>query len=235
MGAPVPAAQGVRDALDIRLQHRELPNKEDLLVMTVAGDGSSNDIGLGATSAALHRKLNFIYFRYDNEAYGNTGFQLSAASPYGSATQTAPTTEFHPAGTEFFKKDLFEIWKAQKPTYIATVSPREPIDLSNKFAKAKTMSGPRMFICMSPCPTGWGFDPKESDLIAKLAVDTGMFPIKEYFEGQVTHTKLPQRRLPVEKFLQRQKRFRHLFEPERRDDIIENIQKHVDEYWSHYE
>ena len=235
MGAPVPAAQGVRDALDIRMQHRGLPEKENLMVMTVAGDGSSNDIGLGATSAALHRKLDFIYFCYDNEAYGNTGFQLSAASPYGSATQTAPITEIHPAGTDFFKKDLFEIWRAQQPTYIATVSPREPIDLSNKFNKAKTMSGPRMFICMSPCPTGWGFDPKESNLIAKLAVDTGMFPIKEYFEGKVIHTKCPKRRLPVEKFLERQKRFQHLFEPERRDDIIAQIQKHVDEYWSRYE
>ena len=235
MGAPVPAAQGVRDALDIRMKYQGLSRKEDLLVMTVAGDGSSNDIGLGATSAALHRKLDFIYFCYDNEAYGNTGFQLSASSPYGSATQTAPASEIHPAGAEFFKQDLFEIWRAQNPTYIGTVSPREPIDLSNKFARAKTMSGPRMFICMSPCPTGWGFDPKESNLIAKLAVDTGMFPIKEYFEGKVVHTKIPKKRLPVEKYLERQKRFRHLFEPERRDDIIAHIQKHVDEYWSKYE
>ncbi|MEK9629463.1 MAG: thiamine pyrophosphate-dependent enzyme [Nitrospinota bacterium] len=235
MGAPSPAAQGVRDALDIRLHHRGLPEDENLLVMAVAGDGSSNDIGLGATSAALHRKLDFIYFCYDNEAYGNTGFQLSAASPYGSATQTSPTTETHPAGAEFFKKNLFEIWKAQDPTYIATVSPREPIDLSNKFAKAKHLSGPRLFICMSPCPTGWGFDPKDTDAIAKLAVDTGMFPIKEYFEGKVVHTKTPKRRLPVEKFLQRQKRFQHLFEPQKREDIIERIQEHVDSYWSRYE
>ena len=235
MGAPVPAAQGVRDALDIRMKHRDLPEKENLLVMTVAGDGSSNDIGLGATSAALHRKLDFIYFCYDNEAYGNTGFQLSAASPYGSATQTAPITEIRPAGTDFFKKDLFEIWRAQQPTYIATVSPREPIDLSNKFARAKEMSGPRMFICMSPCPTGWGFDPKDTDVVAKLAVDTGMFPIKEYYEGKVIHTKKPKKRLPVENFLERQKRFQHLFEPERRNDIIAQIQKHVDEYWSQYE
>jgi pyruvate ferredoxin oxidoreductase beta subunit len=235
MGAPVPAAQGVRDALDIRMEHKGLSSDENLLVMAVAGDGSSNDIGLGATSAALHRKLDFIYFCYDNEAYGNTGFQLSAASPLGSATQTAPTTRVHPAGAESFKQDLFEIWKAQEPTYIATVSPREPVDLSNKFAKAKTLQGPRMFICMSPCPTGWGYDPKESNLIAKLAVDTGIFPIKEYFKGKVVHTKPPKKRLPVEQFLERQKRFRHLFEPERRDDIIALIQQHVDEYWRRYE
>ena len=235
MGGPVPAAQGVRDALDIRMRYRGLEEKENLQVIVVAGDGSSNDIGLGATSAAIHRGLDFIYFCYDNEAYGNTGFQLSAASPYGGATQTTPRTDEHEAGTEVNKKDLFEIWKAQKPVYLATVSPREPIDLSNKFARANELKGPRMFICMSPCPTGWGFEPKEAQLIAKLAVDTGIFPIKEYFEDQVVHTVRPRKRLPVEKFLERQKRFRHLFEPHRQEETIRQIQNRVDDYWRQYE
>ncbi len=235
MGGPVPAAQGVRDALDIQLSRKTLTEDDNLSIVVVAGDGSSNDIGLGATSAALHRKLDFIYFCYDNEAYGNTGFQLSASSPYGSSTQTTPSVKFHPVGAELNKKNLFDIWRAQEPTYIATVSPREPIDLSNKFAKAKNLVGPRMFICMSPCPTGWGFNPKDTQLIAKLAVDTGIFPIKEYFEGKVIHTKQPRRRLPVEKFLETQKRFSHLFEPERKSDVIEQIQKTVDKYWEPYE
>ncbi|MCH8312422.1 MAG: pyruvate synthase [Nitrospinae bacterium] len=235
MGGPVPAAQGVRDALDIRLQYRGLEEKENLQVIVVAGDGSSSDIGFGATSAAIYRGLDFIYFCYDNEAYGNTGFQLSPSSPYGSATQTTPSTDEHEAGTEINKKDLFECWKAQKPVYLATVSPREPIDLSNKFARAKKLKGPRMFICMSPCPTGWGFDPKDSQLIAKLAVDTGIFPVKEYFEGEVKHTVRPRKRLPVEKFLERQKRFHHLFEPHRQDEVIQQIQKGVDDYWGQYE
>ena len=235
MGGPVPAAQGIRDALDIRMRFRGLEEKENLKVIVIAGDGSSNDIGLGATSAAIHRGLDFIYFCYDNEAYGNTGFQLSAASPYGSATQTSPSTEEHETGAEINKKDLFEIWKAQKPVYLATVSPREPIDLANKFSRANDLKGPRMFICMSPCPTGWGFEPKEAALIAKLAVDTGIFPVKEYFEGQVVHTVRPRKRLPVEKFLERQKRFHHLFEPHRQDETIRQIQKGVDDYWRQYE
>ncbi len=235
MGAPVPAAQGVRDALDIRLQHKGLDPKEDLQVMVVAGDGSSYDMGLGPTSAALHRHLDFIYFCYDNEAYGNTGFQLSASSPFGSATQTAPSTSPHPAGAELERKNLFEIWKAHNPTYIATVSPREPIDLSNKIARAREMKGPRLFICLSPCPTGWGFDPSETNTIAKLAVDTGMFPLKEYFEGKVVHTKKPRRRVPVEQYMEMQKRFHHLFKPERQDTLLRKIQEGVDEYWSHVE
>lgn len=235
MSAPVPAAQGIRDALDIRMACRGLPKSEDMQVMVVAGDGSTNDMGLSPTSAAIHRGLDFIYFCYDNEAYGNTGFQLAGSSPYGGATQTAPSTELHPSGSELNKKNLFDIWMAHNPPYLATVSPREPIDLSNKFAKAKGMKGPRLFICMSSCPTGWGFDPKESALMAKLAVDTGIFPLKEYVDGKVTHTKVPRKRVPVEKFLERQKRFRHLFHPEKREDIIANIQENVDRYWGSYE
>jgi pyruvate ferredoxin oxidoreductase beta subunit len=139
MSGPVPAAQGVRDALDIRMQKHGLPKTEDLQVLVVAGDGSTNDMGLSPTSAAIHRNLDFIYFCYDNEAYGNTGFQHSGASPLGSYTMTSPSTQEHPAGSEQTKKDLFGIWMAHNPPYLATVSPREPIDLSNKFKKAKGM------------------------------------------------------------------------------------------------
>lgn len=231
MSAPVPAAQGIRDALDIRMQFRGLPKEEDMQVMVVAGDGSTNDMGLSPTSAAIHRQLDFIYFCYDNEAYGNTGFQLAGSSPFGGATQTTPFTKLHPAGTEAGKKNLFDIWMAHNPPYLATVSAREPVDLSNKFARAKCIKGPRLFICLSPCPTGWGFDPRESNVIAKLAVDTGIFPIKEYMDGKLIHNKPPRKRLPVEKFLERQKRFSHLFRPEKREDIIAKIQNGVDKYW----
>jgi pyruvate ferredoxin oxidoreductase beta subunit len=236
MSAPTAAAQGIRDALDIRMEKYGLPATEDVQVMVIAGDGSTYDMGLAPTSAAIHRGLDFIYFCYDNQGYGNTGFQWSASSPYGSRTQTSPNTGEHPAGTERPPKDIFEIWRAHNPAYLATVSPREPMDLSNKFAKAKNIKGPRLFVCLAPCPTGWGFDPKDSHAIARLAVDTGLFPLKEWIAGgDVVHTKIPRKRAPVEAFLITQKRFRHLFEPERRDGIIRRIQENVDRYWSRYE
>jgi pyruvate ferredoxin oxidoreductase beta subunit len=68
-------------------------------------------------------------------------------------------------------------------------------------------------------------------IIAKLAVDTGIFPLKEFVNGKVTHTKIPRKRVPVEEYLSKQKRFRHLFIPEKREDLIAQIQKHVDAYW----
>ncbi|PIQ98133.1 MAG: pyruvate synthase [Nitrospinae bacterium CG11_big_fil_rev_8_21_14_0_20_56_8] len=235
MSSPAAAAQGIRDALDVRMDKRGLDRSEDMQVMVIAGDGSTYDMGLSPTSAAIHRGLDFIYFCYDNEGYGNTGFQLSAASPLGSATQTAPPTRLHPSGTEAGKKDLFSIWAAHHPPYIATVSPREPLDLINKVRKAQALKGPRLFISLAPCPTGWGFDPRQMHLIAKLAVDTGIFPLKEYEGGTVVHTRVPRKRQPVETYLELQKRFRHLFVPEKREDIIAAIQKSVDDYWGPYE
>ena len=82
-------AQGIRDALDILIKKGKLKREEDLKVVVLTGDGTANDIGLQSTSAAIHRGLDFYYFCYDNEAFSNTGFQMSSATPFGSKTNTS--------------------------------------------------------------------------------------------------------------------------------------------------
>jgi pyruvate ferredoxin oxidoreductase beta subunit len=136
------------------------------------------------------------------------------------------------AGTEHGKKDLFEIWRAHRPAYVATVSPRFPIDLTNKFLKAKNLHGPKLFIAHAPCPTGWLYDPELTADYARLAVETGIFALKEAVDGVVTHTYVPRRHLPVEEYLKGQGRYRHLFEPERNEDAIRQIQEQVTHYWA---
>lgn len=99
MGSATAGAQGVRDALDILMTKGRLPATENLQVVVLAGDGSTLDIGLSSLSGAIHRGLDFYYLCYDNEAYGNTGFQMSSASPFGSRTATSPPTPAAQAGT----------------------------------------------------------------------------------------------------------------------------------------
>ena len=94
-----------------------------------------------------------------------------------------------------------------------------------------TIRGPRLLLALAPCPTGWDFDPQETVAIGKLAVKSGVWPLKEYVDGKITHTKLPMRRVPVERYLEKQGRFRHLFEPEPRDDLLAEVQKRIDVYW----
>jgi pyruvate ferredoxin oxidoreductase beta subunit len=225
MSGAAAGAQGLRDALDILIAQHRLPAEEDLKVLVLAGDGSTYDMGLSATSAAIYRGLDFWYLCYDNEAYGNTGFQSSAASPLGSQTSTSPS------GVAGRKKDIFEIWRAHHPAYLATVSAHEVVDLAEKVRRAMSFEGPKMFLGLAVCPTGWGFDPAKGFEIARLAIETGVWPLKEFFNGELRHTFIPQRFRPVAEYLEPQRRFRRLFEPRRRDELIAQIQHNVDEYW----
>ncbi len=224
-------AQGIRDALDILIERGKIPIEEDLKVVVVTGDGAANDIGLQSTSGAIHRGLDFYYLCYDNEAFGNTGFQYSSATPYGSRTATSPPTPLIPEGYRGRKKNLFEIWRAHNPPYVATISPSHPIDLVRKIRKAEEYKGPKLFISLSPCPPGWGIETMDTVKIAKLAVETGVWPLKEAVYGEVRHTFIPRKLKPVEEYLKTQARFRHLFYPVRRDDVIMKIQSEVEQYW----
>lgn len=231
MGSAPAATQGIRDALDVLREEGRLEPEDDLKVLVLAGDGSTYDMGLSATSAAIHRGLDFWYLCYDNEAYGNTGFQMSSASPLGSQTATTPAVGALRPGTPREKKDIFEIWRAHRPPYIATVSASEPVDLAEKARRALEIEGPKLLLSLAVCPTGWGFDPRRGQEIARLAVATGVWPLKEAFRGDVRHTYVPPRFRPVEEYLRPQLRFRHLFEPVRQEPVLREIQAHVDAYW----
>jgi pyruvate ferredoxin oxidoreductase beta subunit len=227
MGSAPAGAQGIRDALDILIEQGRLPADENLQVVVLTGDGSAYGMGMSATSGAMDRNLDFIYVCYDNEGYGNTGQQYSSATPHGAATATSHGSRGYPG----YKKDLFAVWAAHRPSYVATVIGAEPLDLAKKIEKARDMTGPRMIISLAPCPTGWDYDPRESVEIGKLAVKTGVWPLKEYENGVVTHTRVPRERPPVEEYLKLQGRFAHLFRPDRDDQLIAEIQDRVDRYW----
>jgi len=227
--ASAPAgAQGVRDALDILLNQGRLGPEENLTVVVLTGDGAAYGMGLSATSSAMERGLNFLYICYDNEGYGNTGQQYSEATPHAARTATSRGVRGFPG----YKKDLFAIWAAHRPAYAATVVGAEPLDLARKIEKAKNLQGPRMILALAPCPPGWDFDPKEAVAIGRLAVKTGIWPLKEYVDGRLVHTKIPQPRLPVEEYLKKQGRFAHLFHPQRHDALLQEIQANVDDYWA---
>jgi len=233
--ASAPAgAQGVRDALDILIASGRLKPEDDMKVVVLAGDGSTYDMALSSTSGAIFRNLDFYYFCYDNEAYGNTGMQMSSASPFGSMTTTSRPTSLTPTGTINHKKDIFEIWRAHKPPFVATVSPRHPVDLSEKVRRSMQYKGPKLFIAFSPCPTGWLYDSSLTIKIAKLAVETGVWALKEAVYGDMKHTYIPSRIKPVEEYLLKQGRFNHLFSPLRQDKILKDIQNDINNYWRQY-
>ena len=229
MGSAPAGAQGIRDALDVLQTKGKLSAEDDLQVVVLAGDGSTYDIALSSTSGTLHRNLDYWYICYDNQAYGNTGMQQSSSTPIGAETATTlegVTSQDAPLG----RKDIFEIWRAHRPPYIATVSAGYPLDLVRKFEEAKQVRGPKMFLASAPCPTGWHFDPSKTQRYSKLAVDCGLFPLKKAVRGEVTHTLVKKWR-PIEEYLRDQGRFEHLFKPVRQSALIEGMQAEVNKYW----
>jgi pyruvate ferredoxin oxidoreductase beta subunit len=104
--------------------------------------------------------------------------------------------------------------------------------LARKIEKARSLRGPRLIIALSPCPTGWDYDPSATVDVGRLAVSTGVWPLKEYENGRVVHTVMPRERPPVEEYLKRQGRFAHLFAPQRNEAVLAQIQRRVDDYWA---
>ena len=152
-------------------------NGEPGQVICWAGDGGTYDIGLATLSAAAERNENIIYICYDNEIYGNTGGQRSSATPAGARTATTPF------GKAEGKKDIMSIMTAHRIPYAATLSIAHPEDFAQKIATALSFEGMRFLLIHSPCPTGWKSEPEESVELVRTAVESGLFPVYEVFDG----------------------------------------------------
>ncbi len=164
------------------MNRKGLINQPDTVFIGMGGDGATADIGMQALSGALERGHNFIYFCFDNEAYMNTGIQRSSSTPYGAATTTSPAGK-KSIGQSTQKKNMPEIAVAHGTPYVATCSPAFPIDLMNKVKKASLVPGPAYLHIYSPCPTGWRCGIEESVEMARLAVQSKVFPLYEVIDG----------------------------------------------------
>jgi pyruvate ferredoxin oxidoreductase beta subunit len=186
-------------------------NRADTTVVAIAGDGATFDMGIQALSGAAERGTDFIYVCYDNEGYMNTGTQRSSATPMGALTTTTPIlTKQQP------KKDFLKIMEAHNIAYLATASPSYPLDLYDKFVKAKKIRGTRYMHIHVPCPPGWAYPPKDTVKMGRLAVETGLFPLFEMENGKFRFTGRSKtqaergNRLPVINYLEKQGRFRKM-------------------------
>ncbi len=186
-------------------------------VVLIAGDGALFDIGLQTFSAALERRHRIVYICYDNEAYMNTGVQKSGSTPYGAKTKTTVQ------GNTGRVKNLEQIVAAHGDVYIATASPAFHDDMIKKVRKAKESNKPAFIHVICPCPPGWEYEPALGIEIARLAVETGAVVLYEYENGQVTITRTPKTKKPIEEYLMKQGRFSHLSK-----DQLAEIQEEVD-------
>ncbi|HZO80406.1 MAG TPA: thiamine pyrophosphate-dependent enzyme [Candidatus Binataceae bacterium] len=179
-------------------------------VIAMGGDGGTFDIGFQALSGMLERNHNVLYVCHDNEAYMNTGVQRSSSTPHAATTTTSPAG-MHRKGKRHLKKDLLSIIAAHHIPYAATASVAYPSDIRQKVRRGLEIEGAAFIQIHSPCPLGWGHDGALSIEVARLAVQSGLFPLIEMERGEVVAVMRLRNVRPVADYLRLQERFVHLF------------------------
>jgi len=210
-------ATGIAAALKVK-------GKSDVRVVAQGGDGGTTDIGFGCLSGMFERNDDVLYICYDNEGYMNTGVQRSSATPAAARTATTMAVGSEPGNVFGQGKFVPAIAMAHEIPYVATATVADLRDLEAKVTKAMSFHGARYIHILVPCPLGWGSASNETIKLARLAKETGLFPVFEAENGEVTSALKIRKQLPVEEFLQPQKRFAHLFGAKPRVETIARIQ-----------
>jgi pyruvate ferredoxin oxidoreductase beta subunit len=200
----------------------------DVRVVAQAGDGGTVDIGLGCLSGMFERNDDVLFICYDNEAYMNTGVQRSGATPPAARTATTEAVGPEPGNGFGQGKDLPRIAMAHDVPFVATATVADLHDLERKVERAMEVRGARYLHVLVPCPLGWGSDPSATIAVARLATQTGLFPVYQAEHGEITSVSTIRHRAPVEDYLSLQGRYAHLFGEHPRPDVIARIQAIAD-------
>lgn len=193
--------------------------REDIRVLAQGGDGGTTDIGFGCLSGMFERNDDVLYVCYNNQAYMNTGVQRSSQTPPAARTATTQAVGDHPGNPFGTGKSVPLIAMAHGIPYVATASVHDLHDLEYKIVKAMGYRGARYVEIFVPCPLGWRSAPADTIKVARLAVETGMFPLLEAELGELVAVTKIRRRRPVEDYLELQGRFAHVLRPEHADQL----------------
>jgi len=209
---------------------------QEVKFIAFGGDGATYDIGFQSLSGAIERGHDFLYVCFNNEAYMNTGIQRSGATQKGASTTTCPAGSCVPGKREF-PKDLTRIIIAHDLPYAAQASPHNWKDLIEKSKKGIDTPGPAFINVISPCPRGWRHDGSQTIAMSKLAVETCVWPLYEYENGEwrLTGESLriaegSREKKPVSEWLGAQGRFKHLMKG-KFTSVADEIQANVDKKW----
>jgi pyruvate ferredoxin oxidoreductase beta subunit len=206
----------------------KVKGRDEVRVIAQGGDGGTTDIGFGCLSGMFERNDDVLYICYDNEAYMNTGVQRSSATPPGARTATTMAVGTEPGAVFGQGKNLPRIAMAHEIPYVATATVADLHDLEDKVSTAMSLHGARYLHVLVPCPLGWGSASSDSIRLARLARETGIFPVFEARGGEVTSVTKIRHHVPVEEYLKPQKRFAHLFGTPGHPETVARIQAEAD-------
>lgn len=221
-------ASGISAAVKKRNKNSRSPK-----IVAQGGDGGTFDIGFGLISGMWERGDDILYICYDTESYSNTGIQASGATPWGASTTTTPSgtgKTIDAIGSHQRKKDMIAIALAHGLNYVAQTSSGFPDDITRKVKKAISTTGPSYIQIMTPCVPGWKISSDKAVSVAKMAMNTGLYPLLEYENGElISSSKTSKPAPPVEKYLKLQGRFDHLFKTKEGKEQIKHVQNLANE------
>ena len=220
-GNTAAVATGIAAAMKVK-------GRTDVRVLAQGGDGGTTDIGFGVLSGMFERNDDVLYICYDNEAYMNTGVQRSSATPAAARTATTPAVGEQPGNVFGQGKSAPLIALAHEIPYVATATVAELRDLEYKVERAMQFRGARYLHVFVPCPLGWGADPADTIRIARLAKETGIFPVFEGERGEITDVSKIRQPVAVTEYLKLQRRYAHLFGDPPNTEVLEAIQAGAD-------
>ncbi len=224
-GNTAAVATGIAAALKVKRLKGE---RRNIRVVAQGGDGGTTDIGFGCLSGMFERNDDVLYICYDNGGYMNTGIQRSSATPPAARTATTPAVGSEPGNVFGQGKFVPAIALAHEIPYVATATVADLRDLEAKVRRAMEIRGARYLHILVPCPLGWGTRSDETIKIARLAKETGIFPVFEAEQGELKSALKIRRPLPVEEYLKPQKRYAHLFSPTPKVEVISRLQALAD-------
>lgn len=221
MPSPGGALSGIRRALWVK-------GRNETNVLGFGGDGATADIGFTSLSGAGERGESVIWLCYDNEAYMNTGVQMSGTTPYGAWTTTTPIGTEGEGKIAERKNVPLMMALHDGVSYVATASVAHIKDLKRKVKKSSevTLKGEGMAYLhiQSPCPVGWRFPVDKTIEVARSAVKTGAWPVYEIENQNLEINLKPKSLEPIKDYLDLQGRFKHLGE-EKIADLQEKVEK----------
>ncbi|HEV8555670.1 MAG TPA: thiamine pyrophosphate-dependent enzyme [Actinophytocola sp.] len=202
--------------------------RTDIRVVGQGGDGGTVDIGFACLSGMFERNDDVLYLCYDNQAYMNTGVQRSGATPAAARTATTQAVGPEPGNAFGQGKNAALIAMAHEIPYVATATVADLRDLEYKVQRAMEFHGARYLHVLVPCPLGWAASAGDTIRLARLAKESGLFPVLEAERGEITAVSRIRHRVPVEEYLKLQGRYAHLFGETPRQDVIDRIQAGAD-------
>ncbi|MFQ5878943.1 MAG: thiamine pyrophosphate-dependent enzyme [Dehalococcoidia bacterium] len=188
----------------------------DRPIVVIDGDGQI-DMGLDDLCTAFQQGFQYLHVVCDNQSHAASGSHTTGATDF------LARTSMRPFGSLRGRKLYPMILMFSGAEYAATASPSHIRDLERK-VKDGLENMPAFIQVFTPCNPGWGYDDDKGVTVARLAVETGLWPLYEWKGGAFRRTVTVRNKKPVQEYTALQRRYAHLT-----DENLQQMEEYIAE------